>query len=73
MWINHGEIPNNGIDDDHNGFIDDYYGYNFENNTGNPMDDNFHGTHLAGMIGAVCNNGQGVCGVNQQVQIIKKT
>lgn len=38
LWVNEGEIPFNGIDDDENGFIDDYYGFNFLNNTGNTMD-----------------------------------
>ena len=50
IWINHHEIPDNGIDDDHNGYVDDYYGYNFLANDGNPMDNNFHGTHLAGKL-----------------------
>jgi subtilisin family serine protease len=50
MWINSGEIPGNGIDDDGNGYIDDVYGYNFHDRTSNPMDDNEHGTHVAGII-----------------------
>ena len=48
IWVNHGEIPNNGIDDDKNGFIDDYYGWNFLSNSGDNMDNNYHGTHLSG-------------------------
>ena len=50
VWVNHHEIPNNGIDDDANGFIDDYYGWNFLSNSGNNMDNNYHGTHLSGTL-----------------------
>lgn len=62
LWINKGEIPGNGIDDDNNGFIDDVYGYNFVNGTGiiEPHD---HGTHVAGVIAAKNNNGKGICGI----------
>ena len=71
IWTNSGEIPGNGIDDDSNGFIDDVHGYNFVGaNSSDPMDDNFHGTHTAGTIGAVGNNGVGVAGVDWNVQIM---
>ena len=70
MWINTGEIPGNGIDDDGNGFADDVYGWNFVGNNGNVMDDNGHGTHVAGIIGAVGNNGIGVAGVNWNTRIM---
>lgn len=63
MWTNPGEIPNNGIDDDGNGYVDDVYGWNFASNTSDPMDDMFHGTHVAGTIAATGNNGIGVIGV----------
>lgn len=62
LWVNPGEIPGNGIDDDGNGYADDVNGYNF-------VDDNAdiiphrHGTHVAGLIGAANNNGIGICGV----------
>ena len=56
IWENTGEIPNNGIDDDSNGYIDDYYGYDFFNRDGDPMDDGGHGTHGAGIIAAQTNN-----------------
>ena len=70
MWINPGEIPGNGIDDDRNGFVDDVYGINAITNTGDPNDETGHGTHVAGTIGAVGNNGIGVVGVAWKVQIM---
>lgn len=70
MWRNPGEIPGNGIDDDGNGFIDDVYGWDFHNDNSDPFDDNFHGTHCAGIIGAVGNNGIGVAGVNWSVRLM---
>jgi subtilisin family serine protease len=70
IWTNPGEIPGNGIDDDGNGFIDDVHGYNFINNSGNPMDDHGHGTHVAGTIAAVGNNASGVAGVNWSSSIM---
>eukprot|EP00929_Paragymnodinium_shiwhaense_P033901 TRINITY_DN1852_c0_g1_i1.p1 TRINITY_DN1852_c0_g1~~TRINITY_DN1852_c0_g1_i1.p1 ORF type:complete len:1285 (-),score=326.91 TRINITY_DN1852_c0_g1_i1:248-4033(-) len=63
MWHNPGEIPDNGIDDDGNGIIDDVYGANFVTDSGDPFDDNVHGTHCAGTIAAIGNNGIGVAGV----------
>src|SRR5204863_9250926 len=70
MWHNPGETPGNGIDDDGNGFVDDYYGYDFINNDSNPLDDNSHGTHTTGTIGAVGNNAIGVVGVNWNVKLM---
>jgi hypothetical protein len=70
LWINSGEIPNNGIDDDGNGYIDDVNGVNTAEHTGNPQDDNGHGTHVAGTIAAVGNNGIGVVGVAPNVKIL---
>ncbi|MCB0339865.1 MAG: S8 family serine peptidase, partial [Bdellovibrionales bacterium] len=60
MWRNPGEVAGNGIDDDGNGVVDDVFGYNAVSHNGNPMDDHNHGTHCAGTIGAVGNNGTGV-------------
>lgn len=86
MWRNPGEIPNNSIDDDGNGFVDDYHGYDFARclrfnppgtvcnvtkpRDGDPMDDTGHGTHVAGTIGAVGNNTLGVTGVSWKAKIM---
>ena len=69
-WHNPGEVAGDGIDNDGNGYVDDVYGWDFANNDSNPMDDNGHGTHVSGTIGAVGNNGVGVAGVNWQVSIM---
>lgn len=50
IWTNTGEIAGNGLDDDGNGYIDDVRGWNFVSNTNDPMDDNNHGTHVAGIV-----------------------
>src|ERR1035437_6432793 len=70
IWVNTGEIPNNGIDDDGNGFVDDYHGYDFIDGTPDPTDSGFHGTHVAGTIAAVGNNLTGVIGVNYEAKIM---
>src|SRR6476646_10210454 len=74
MWINPGEncpgCRNDGIDNDHNGFVDDWHGWDFANNDNNPMDDHGHGTHVSGTIGAAGNNGVGVAGINWSVRIM---
>jgi subtilisin family serine protease len=70
VWTNPGEIPGNGIDDDGNGYVDDVHGYDFVNDDGDPMDDNGHGTHTAGIVAAVGNDGRGVSGVTWRAQLV---
>jgi subtilisin family serine protease len=70
IWNNTGEIPGNGIDDDGNGYIDDIRGWDFVNTDNDPIDDQKHGTHVSGTIGAVGNNAIGVAGVNWHVKIM---
>ena len=56
IWKNSRETPNNGIDDDGNGYVDDVYGWNFNSGNSNPMDDNGHGTHVSGIVVGVGQN-----------------
>jgi subtilisin family serine protease len=70
MWVNTGEIPGNGFDEDGNGYIDDIHGIDACNDDADPIDDNSHGTHVSGTIGAVGDNGIGVVGVNWDVRIM---
>ena len=70
IWANTGEIANDGIDNDGNGYTDDVRGYDFINNDKDPWDDYSHGSHVAGTIGAVGNNNIGVVGVSPNVSIM---
>jgi len=70
MWQNPGEIPGNDLDDDGNGYVDDIYGIDTYNEDSDPMDDDSHGTHCAGTIGAVGDNGIGITGVAWDVEIM---
>jgi subtilisin family serine protease len=70
FWKNHGEIPGNDIDDDENGYVDDYDGWNAYDHTGNIPAGSGHGTHVCGISGAVGNNSIGVSGVNMHVKIL---
>ena len=70
LWVNYDEIPNNGFDDDGNGFIDDRRGWNSFANTDNTQTNDDHGTPVNGIIGARGNNNTGVTGVNWNVKIM---
>lgn len=79
LWRNPGETgqdsngkdkATNGVDDDHNGFVDDIYGWNFVSNN-NKLDDNHgHGTHIAGIVGAQAGNGKGITGIAPEVSLM---
>lgn len=85
IWINEGEIPGDGIDNDGNGYIDDVYGWDFYNgdetvfhykydkklgkNVADPMDNDDHGTHIAGVIAAIPNNNIGIAGIASNINI----
>ena len=70
LWQNLGEVADNGIDDDLNGFVDDRWGWDLVNQDPVPQDDYGHGTHVAGIAGAVGNNGRGVAGMMWHCRIM---
>lgn len=70
IWTNPGEIANNRIDDDANGFVDDTWGWNFYRGNNKPDDNNGHGTHTSGTVGAIGNNAKGVAGVAWNVRLV---
>ena len=69
IWVNENEVPDDGVDNDGNGYVDDYYGVNIVSGTGNGDDDNGHGTHVAGIIAAQ-NNNLGTVGIAYNVRIM---
>ncbi len=70
IWRNQYEIPDNGTDDDENGYVDDVIGWNVMYDNKKPWDDDGHGTFVTGVIGATCNNGVGIAGINRGVKIM---
>ncbi len=68
LWKNYHEIPLNGIDDDNNGYVDDYNGWNAYNNTPGIYDDD-HGTHVTGIVAAKTDNATGIAGLNWNAKV----
>jgi subtilisin family serine protease len=69
-WTNAGEIPGNGIDDDHDGFVDDLHGWDFVAGDADPADENGHGTHVAGVIAGRGNAAYGAWGVDRDALVM---
>jgi len=70
IWNNEDEIPGNGIDDDDNGYIDDYRGWDFAGNDGDPWDTHSHGTGCSGCVVAEMDNGVGCAGIAPGVKVM---
>lgn len=70
IWANPGEVPDNNLDDDGNGMVDDVQGWNFVSANNNTQDNNGHGTVVAGIVGAEANNQIGVAGVNPWARLL---
>ncbi|MBI3871806.1 MAG: S8 family serine peptidase [candidate division Zixibacteria bacterium] len=73
IWLNGNELDeksDDGIDNDSNGFVDDFIGWNFADNSNSPHDDNGHGTHVSGIAGAIGDNGVGIAGMNWKCRLM---
>jgi len=70
MWENPDEVWDDGIDNDANGYVEDTYGWDFVDGDSFPMDQNTHGSHVAGIVGAVRDNGWGTCGTARDVKVL---
>lgn len=70
LWVNEGEIPGNGVDDEGNGFVDDRRGWDFWSRDNDPDDPAGHGTHVAGIVGARASNGLGMAGIAPAVTLM---
>lgn len=70
LWHNPGEIPDNGEDDDGNGYVDDIHGWDFVNDDNDPSDDHYHGTGMAGFVGANGDNGYGLAGMDWRCKLM---
>ena len=70
LWRNPGEIAGNGVDDDGNGYVDDAWGWDFVNGDNAPEGDHWHGTHVAGIIGAEAGNGVGIAGLDRRARLM---
>jgi len=70
IWVNDGEIPGNGRDDDNNGYVDDVHGWDFVGGSAEPMDRYMHGTLMSGIVGAVTDNGEGMAGLMHHVSLM---
>ena len=72
IWLNRGEIPDDGVDNDNNGYVDDFYGWRYDTDNDNHQEA-IHGTQITGIMGAEGDNGNGIAGVNWHIKIMMLT